>query len=335
MYTDQHQALRLGLFILHIYFHNVVTILHTSSHAQGSLFIFSILVYIATVSICTTGCRWYENEIWVTVTARGNRSSPWKTRLCHFVHHKCRQSGTRLGFSPNISVYHARCIPNTEFLSTTKVNTCVSIAITHFMAKFNLAVDIHIRHKVNPINNTRSTNFLGLTLDSTLSWKTHIDQLSSKLNSAFYVIRSLKSVISTKNLRTIYFSYVHSIIAYGIIFWGNSPYSYNIFKLQKRAIRIIMNAGNRVACRELFKKLNILPLYSQYILSLLLFVVMNIDEFTSNFDVHTINTRHRSDLHPPSIKLTKYQKGAYYSGIKIFNYLSQNIKNLYWNVKKN
>ena len=129
----------------------------------------------------------------------------------------------------------------------------------HFMTKSKLAVDIHISHKVNPINNTRSTNFLGLTLDSILSWKTHTDQLSSKLNSARYVIRSLKSAISTKNLGTIYFSYVHSITAYGIIFWGNSPYSSNIFKLQKRAIRIIMNACNRVSCCELFKKNKLSP----------------------------------------------------------------------------
>jgi hypothetical protein len=159
-------------------------------------------------------------------------------------------------------------------------------------------------------------------------------KLSYKLNSACYVVRSLKSIISTKNLRTIYFSYVHSIVAYGIIFWGNSPYSNNIFKLQKRGIRIIMNADNRVSCRKLFKKLNILPLHSQYILSLSLLVVKNTDEFTSNSDVHTMNTWHRSDLHPPSIKLTKYQKEVYYSGIKIFNYLPQNIKNLSWNVKK-
>jgi len=96
------------------------------------------------------------------------------------------------------------------------------------MAKFKLAVNVHISYKDNPTNNTYSTNFLGLTLDSTLSWKTHVDQLSSKLNSACYVIRSLKSVISTKNLRTIYFSYMHSVIAYGRIFWGNSPYSNNI-----------------------------------------------------------------------------------------------------------
>jgi hypothetical protein len=123
-------------------------------------------------------------------------------------------------------------------------------------------------------------------------------------------------------------------MTYGTIFWGNSSDSYNIFILQKRAVRIIMNAGNRFSCRELFKKLNILPLYSQYILPLLLFIVKNIDEFTINSEVHTINTRHRSDLHQPSKNLTKYQKGVYYSQIKIFSHLPQNIRNLSWNVKK-
>jgi hypothetical protein len=121
---------------------------------------------------------------------------------------------------------------------------------------------------------------------------------------------------------------------YGIIFWGSSPYSDNIFKIQKRTIRIMMNVGNGVSCRELFKKLNILPLHSQYILSLLLFVVKNIKEFKSNFKVHSINTHHRSDLFPPATKLTKYHKAVYYWGIKIFNHLPQSIKNLSWNVNK-
>ena len=82
------------------------------------------------------------------------------------------------------------------------------------------------------------------------------------------------------------------------------------------------------------KKLNIFALHSQYILSLLLFVVKNIKEFISNSILNSINTHHRSDLYAPSVKLTKYQKGVYYSGIKIFNHLPQIIKNLSWNVKK-
>jgi hypothetical protein len=65
-----------------------------------------------------------------------------------------------------------------------------------------------------------------------------------------------------------------------------------------------------------------------------MFVVRNIDEFTINSDVHVINTRQRTDLHPPLIKLTKYKKGVYCWGIKIFNCLPQKIKKLSWSVKK-
>ena len=87
-----------------------------------------------------------------------------------------------------------------------------------FLSKTNYAVNVNISHKTNQISNVCHTNFLGLTLDSTLSWKPHTDQLISKLNSACYVIRSLKSLISLETLRMIYFSSVHSIISYGIIF---------------------------------------------------------------------------------------------------------------------
>ena len=48
----------------------------------------------------------------------------------------------------------------------------------HFKTKSKLTVDTHFSHKINPIINTYSSNFLGLTLDSTVSWKTHIDQLN-------------------------------------------------------------------------------------------------------------------------------------------------------------
>jgi len=42
---------------------------------------------------------------------------------------------------------------------------------------------------------------------------------------------------------------------------------------------------------------------------------------------HTnINTRHTSNLHSTTEHLNIYQKGVYYSGIKIFNSLPQDIK---------
>jgi hypothetical protein len=142
-----------------------------------------------------------------------------------------------------------------------------------FLSKTNFAIKAQKGYKINQRTSVCHTNFLGLTLDNTLSWKPHIDYLTSKLNSAFYIIRSLRSFLPLGTLRMIYFSSVHTVISYGIIFWGNSSHSNTIFKLLKRLIRIMVNVRNSESCRELFKKLHILPLHSQYTLSLLLFVV--------------------------------------------------------------
>jgi hypothetical protein len=203
-----------------------------------------------------------------------------------------------------------------------------------FSSKTNLAPTINVSHKSNLILSVGLTKFLGLSLDSSLSWKPHIDQLTSKLNSAYYIIRSLKLLIPLETLHLIYFSSFHSIISYGIIFGGNTGCSTSLFKIQKRVVRTMMNAGKGESCRELFKHLNILPLQSQYILSLSLFVVNNLNMFKPNSMFHPINTRHCSDLHQPPVQLTKVQKGVYHSGIKVFNCLPTNIKSLSNDVKK-
>ena len=105
--------------------------------------------------------------------------------------------------------------------------------------------------------------------------KAHIDQMMSKLNTVCFVIQMIQAIMSQETLRMVYFAYIHSVMSYGIIFWGNQPYSDKIFKIQKRLIRIITNSRMRDSCRKLFKKLEILPLYSQYIFSLSIFVIKN------------------------------------------------------------
>ena len=74
------------------------------------------------------------------------------------------------------------------------------------------------------------------------------------------------------------------------------------------------------------KKLEILPLKSQYILSTILFVVKNKELFTTNQEIHNINTRCYKNLHPPVSNLAIFQKGVSFSGIKLFNHLPPNIK---------
>jgi hypothetical protein len=58
------------------------------------------------------------------------------------------------------------------------------------------------------------------------------------------------------------------------------------------------------------------------------FVTKNKDQFLSNSQVHKINTRQTSDLYVPTANFAIYQKGAYYSGIKIYNHLPTAIKDL-------
>src|SRR5215510_2455587 len=85
----------------------------------------------------------------------------------------------------------------------------------------------------------------------------------------------IQPIMSTETSRMVYFAYVHSILSFGIILGGNQPHSKKIFKLQKQIIRIITHSKMRDSCRELFKRLKILLLYSQYIFSLSMFVVKN------------------------------------------------------------
>jgi len=61
-------------------------------------------------------------------------------------------------------------------------------------------------------------------VNDNLTWKKHIDQLISKLNSACYAIRAVNVTLSRELLRMLYFLYVHSIMSYGIIVLKYSGY---------------------------------------------------------------------------------------------------------------
>jgi len=69
-----------------------------------------------------------------------------------------------------------------------------------------------------------------------------------------------------------------------------------------------------------------LPLQSQYIFSVLLFVVNNKDLYTTNQEIHNITTISNINLHPPVWNLTVLQNRVYYPGTNLFNQLPLKIK---------
>ena len=55
--------------------------------------------------------------------------------------------------------------------------------IVHFSTKHPETLQACIKYEDKYIENTNNTSFLSLIVDSTLTWKSHLDKLSSKLNS--------------------------------------------------------------------------------------------------------------------------------------------------------
>ena len=74
--------------------------------------------------------------------------------------------------------------------------------------------------------------------------------------------------------------------------------------------------------------LRVLPLSSQYIFSILLFMVNNWEYFTPNSIYHNNNTRQWNDLHLPQVTLATYQKGVYYLDTNIFSALPKTLKDI-------
>jgi hypothetical protein len=73
------------------------------------------------------------------------------------------------------------------------------------------------------------------------------------------------------------FTYFHSFII-----CRNSADSKRIFSIQKIIIRIMASVKKVISCRELFKKFSILPLPGDFLLSLLSFIVDNMEKLQTN-----------------------------------------------------
>ena len=93
-----------------------------------------------------------------------------------------------------------------------------------------------------------------------------------------------------------------------------------------------MGVRTRDSCGELFKIVRLLPLTSQYIFTLALFVVNKKSLFMEYSQLHNIKTRNNASLFQSSSHLTVYQKVPYYFGIKVHNKLPFQTKNISSNV---
>ena len=96
-------------------------------------------------------------------------------------------------------------------------------------------------------------NFLGITINKSLNWKSHVNVSCTKVLKYIAVIHRTKKYLPFSVLQTMYKSLILPIIYYGLLLWG--PHCERLFLLQKRIMRVITNSKYIAHTDPIFKTL--------------------------------------------------------------------------------
>lgn len=108
--------------------------------------------------------------------------------------------------------------------------------------------------------------FLGITIDTSLSWKAHIDLTCKRVLSAIGILSRTKNMFPKHVLLKIYQTLICCHLNYGIILWGQ--HNTKIENLQRRALRLVLhkkyNSGHTEA---LYSRTKVLKFSDMYLLA--------------------------------------------------------------------
>lgn len=180
-------------------------------------------------------------------------------------------------------------------------------------------------HNTNPSQSDRSFKLLGVHLDENLNLNNHVSKLCNKLSRALFILRQVKNLLPQSALRTLYFSLFHCHLVYCPIILSITSQANitKIFKLQKKAIRIISNADYNAHSNPLFFQNGVLPIDQILTYSKLMFmhtVAFNysLESFSGvwprnnqrNLDM---NLRNATDFVLPPVQRESFRKCPLYS----------------------
>ena len=217
-----------------------------------------------------------------------------------------------------------------QWLSTNKLSLNIEktkFMVFHFNQKrIDKSKIPHLEINGIPIKQVHDFNFLGLTISDTLSWHAHIEKISIKISRTLGIMNRLKHIVNSDILRLLYNSLILSHINFSLLSWGSN--TSRIFKLQKKAVRIITKSKYNSHTEPLFQSLNLLKISDLYQLKLLKFYYNYCnnklpsyfkDLFIRNADVHSHITRQTDQLHTPAAKHVTEEQGIRYALPPIVN----------------
>ena len=127
----------------------------------------------------------------------------------------------------------------------------------------NLKIYDNSLQKSIPLERKNYVKYLGVLIDSNLSWRYRIDHISSKISKGVGIIAKLRHFVPTNTLTRIYRSLIEPYISYGLTAWGQAANCLliKVLILQKRALRLIYFSDCRAHAIPLFLSSSILPLH--------------------------------------------------------------------------
>ena len=129
--------------------------------------------------------------------------------------------------------------------------------------KQRLNEGISVKLNGEPISEVTSPKYPGIFIDHKLTFKPHIDYITTKLSRGNTLVARLRHFLTQELLTNFYYANFQSHINYGVIAWTSTAKSYieQIDKLQRKCIGLItFSKVNDANVNQLFSKCKILPL---------------------------------------------------------------------------
>ena len=110
-----------------------------------------------------------------------------------------------------------------------------------------------------PIERVQKYNCLGITLDETLSWDQHIEEISLKVSRGLGALKRIRSYVLRSTLITIFNTIILPYFDYCSTVWGSIGIcqSDNLQRLQNRAARIITRSTYKSGSVGIFRSLKL------------------------------------------------------------------------------
>ena len=116
-----------------------------------------------------------------------------------------------------------------------------------------------------PIERVSQFNFLGLILQSNMSWSMHTEHISLKVSKAIGIIYRLKDVYPLLVLQTLYNTLILPYYNYCILSWGATISNGNrLHLLQKNVVRLISNSNYIAHTEPIYKNQRLLKLTDMF-----------------------------------------------------------------------